>query len=276
MFYFIGDVAGICLSHWAPCQAATASRACSTHRHGAASACSKTTKLYRRSLGRTTPARSSTKWNTCLRLCSLSLFPLFPSLNIVCVTSLSLNIARALSLNMVCVCVRALSLCKVYGVCVLMYILYFVRIIDRCATRATRKSMRWHLHVLCFCAAAEEMQQWLKKVTYISILYNQKALRACGGEAHALCMLFFCLMTAVCMCAWECFVHCLLSCKICVCVRACSLSIKYMVCVCVRSLSLASVNIVCVCALSLSKYCVCVRSLSLASVNIVCVCVLSL
>ena len=42
-----------------------------------------------------------------------------------------------LSLSKYCAC----SLSK-YGVCVLMYILYFVRIIDRCATRATRKSMR--------------------------------------------------------------------------------------------------------------------------------------
>ena len=55
------------------------------------------------------------------------------------------------------------------------------------------------------------------------------------GGAHALCMLYLRLMIAVCMCAWECFVHCLLSCKI-YGVRA--LSVKYMVCVCVCVLSL--------------------------------------
>ncbi len=60
-----------------------------------------------------------------------------------CLLSCKIYGVRALSVKyMVCVCVRTLSLCKVYGVCVLMYILCFVRIIDRCATRATRESMR--------------------------------------------------------------------------------------------------------------------------------------
>jgi len=68
------------------------------------------------------------------------------------------------------------------------------------------------------------------------------------GGAHALCMLYLRLMSAVCMCAWECFVHRLLSCKIHG-VRALSLCKIHGVCAC--ALSLASVNIVCVCALSL-------------------------
>jgi hypothetical protein len=60
-----------------------------------------------------------------------------------CLLSCKIYGVRALSVKcMVCVCVRTLSLCKVYGVCVLMYILCFVRIIDRCAARATRESMR--------------------------------------------------------------------------------------------------------------------------------------
>ena len=98
-------------SRSATCQAASADRRCSKHRHGATSACSNKTIFCRPSIFRTTQAHSSTKWNTCLRLCSLTLFPLFPSLIIVCV--LSLWILCACSLSKYCVCALSLNIVRV-------------------------------------------------------------------------------------------------------------------------------------------------------------------